>query len=62
MVSIVENIRYIKGVNKYKKRTPIELLLLKIAHIIDNMFYMTDKKVLQILKLRKEILTGPADF
>jgi len=51
-----------KGVKNHEKTTQIERLLLKIVYKIVNMFYLIVKMVLQISKLKKEVLTNPVSF
>lgn len=62
ITSIVKTKRDIKGVKNLEKTTLPEYLLLKIVPKIYNMFCHVDKIVLQVSKLKKEVLAGLANF
>lgn len=51
-----------KGVKNHEKTTQVERLLLKVVYKIVNMFYLIVKMVLQISKLKMEVLTDPSKF
>ena len=62
IMSIFINRIGIKGVKNHEKTTLLERLLLKMVYEIVNMFYLIVKMVLQIAKLKKEVLTDPVSF
>ena len=61
-MSIVENIKGIKGVKNHEKTTLLERLLLKMVYKIVNMFYHVVKMFFHKSKLKKEVLTDPVNF
>lgn len=61
-MSIVENMKGIKGVKNHKKTTLLERLLLKMVYEIVNMFNLIVKMLLHAFKLKKEVLANPVSF
>ena len=62
MMSIIENIKGIKGVKNHEKMTLLERLLLKKFIGIASMFIQIVIMLIHVAKLKKEVLTNPVNF